>query len=256
MTHPRIVLAVVTALSAASAPSAAQSPLPLGTTSQARLPVGEPSVFVFEARAAGFLTVVVRSEGGDDLAFTVTDDEGQSLPDGSADMDLGGNVGAEQLVVTLPGPGGYAVHVRSLGGMGGAFQIGGSFLESASASGIQDPDGRPSGAIRLAVGESHEDSIDAGRGDSWDWYRIDVTGDGALTVLTSSQGEGDLRLELYADGAFGEAMDASDQDMEGVLGNESITVNVRAGQTVYLRVTSAFGGGYAGYRIASGLIPG
>lgn len=259
MIHRRTGLAVLAALALPLFPTFAdaQAPLPLGSTSHASLPAEDNALFTFEAGMAGFLTVVVRADGDEDLSLAVSDDEGQPLPGGGADMDLGGNVGAEQLVVTIPAPGRYTVRVRSLSSSGGRFQIGGSFMASALAGGVLDPDGRPSGATQLAVGTSHEDALDPSGGDPWDWYRIPVTQDGVLTVLTRAEGDGDLRLERFADGEFGEAMDASDQDMDGVLGNESLTVNVRAGDVVFLRVTSAFGGGgYAPYRIASGLIPG
>lgn len=241
-----------------SFPIQAQTALPMGSTAPGLLSFGEPATFTFEATAPGFLSVVVRAEAGEDLAINILDAESQSLPDGRADIDLGGDVGAEQLVVTLPYAGRYSVLVESLSGEPASFQIGGSFLASPLAAGAEDPDGRPSGARELAVGGSFEDTIAPGEGDRWDWYRIPVTQDGVLTVLTRTPGEsGDLRLELFDEGSYQNPADVSDQDMDGVLGNESITVDVTAGQVLYVRVLPSFGGtGSVAYRVACGIIPG
>ena len=237
--------------------AAAQAPLPTGATSQGMLSMGEAATYTFQATAAGFLAVVLRAEAGEDLSFTVTDAEGQALPEGRADMDFGGNVGAEQMVVTISEPGAYRVIVESLAGEPASFQIGGSFLSSALAALAADPDGKPSAARELAVGASHVDTIDPSAGDRWDWYRIPVTQSGVLTILTRVEGEGDLRLERFEEGSFREAVDASDQDMDGVLGNESLTLDVQAGQVVFVRVLPSFGGSQAvAYRLASGIIPG
>jgi hypothetical protein len=78
-----------------------------------------------------------------------------------------------------------------------------------------------------------------------------------LTVLTRTSEEGDLRLEVYAEGAYEEPEDSSDQDMDGVMGNESLTIDVDAGEVVLIRVL----GGLmlqdsVRYRITSGLISG
>ena len=235
----------------------AQEPLPVGTTGLATLPLGEPATFVFDANAAGFLSVVLRAEGGADIAMTITDDDGQTLPDGRSDMDMGGDLGAEQLVVTIPYPGRYVVVVETFDGDAVSFHVGGSFLSTELAAAAADPDGKPSAAIALPVADSHQDSIDPSGGDRWDWYRIAVEEDGVLTVLTRGESDGDLRLEIYQDGAYREPIESSDQDMDGMLGNESVTMSVRAGQSVFVRVSSSSGGGQrVDYRLASGIIPG
>lgn len=246
------------ALGAALLPASlgAQTPLPLGSTSQGMLSGGEAG-YVFAAKDAGFLTIILRSEAGEDLSLLVTDEEGQALLDGMSDADVGGDVGAEQLVVTIPGAGRYQVRVRSFMEETASFQIGASFLTSKLAAAAEDPDGRPSRGIELAVGAVHEDAIDPAAGDRVDWYRIKVEKDGVLTVLTRSDDEGDLRLEHYVEPTFDEPMDSSDQDMEGVMGNESLTLEVSAGDVVLIRVAPSFsGGGAVTYRISSGLIAG
>lgn len=252
-----LVRSLALAVLAAPPTLSAQEALPMGTLGQALLSYGEAAEFVFDARGPGFLSVVVRAEAGEDLSLTVTDEEYQALPDGVSDRDAGGDVGAEQLVVAIPGAGRYMVLVESFSGESASFRVGATFLASDVAETPPDPDGRPSAARALAPGESHDDALDPAAGDRWDWFVITADRDGVLTVLTRSEGEGDLRLELFEEGDFRMPVDVSDQDMDGVLGNESLTLNVRAGETVYFRVAPSFGGtSAAAYRVASGLIPG
>lgn len=236
-----------------------QTPLPLNATAPGQFAAGARGEFVLNASGAGFLTVVLRASGGEDLSLTVTDGEHQTLSEGRSDQDLGGDLGAEQVMVQIPGAGRYLVVVESLGGGAASFQVGGSFLSTSLAAKAADPDGRPSAAAELAVGASREDAVDASAGDERDWFRIRAGQAGVLTVLTRvPEGqEGDLRLELFRDGEFTEPAESSDQDQEGVMGNESATLTVTAGQVVYVRVSPSFGGGgRIAYRVASGIIPG
>ena len=245
------------ALAAALAPAvlAAQTPLPLGKTVEASLSGGSIE-YTFSAPEAGFLVVVVRASGGADLALSVTDTEGQVLPEGSSDMDMNGNVGAEQVLLAIPSAGEYTVEVRCYD-ESASFQLGATFLPSALAAAPDDPDGRPSGAIELAVGASHADAIDPAAGDRADWYRIRADRGGVLTILTRAEGEGDLRLERYVEPEFGEPEESADEDRDGVMGNESLTLDVEAGDVVVIKVVPSFAGSTAvSYRISSGLIAG
>ncbi len=252
-------LAHLPALAAAAAllPAAlgAQTPLPVGRTVEGTLTSGSTE-YSFAATEAGFLTVVVRASGGEDLALSVTDAEGQVLPDGRSDMDMDGNVGAEQILLAIPSAGDYTVEVRCYD-ESASFHLGATFLPSALAAAPDDPDGRPSGAIELTVGATHDDAIDPAAGDRADWYRIRVDGSGVLTVLTRAEGDGDLRLERYIEPEFGEPEDAADEDRDGVFGNESLTLDVEAGDVVIIKVVPSFAGSTAvSYRISSGLIAG
>lgn len=239
-----------------AAPVHAQMDLPLGSMTTAQVGGEDVAHFEIEVGEAGFLTVVVRSTAGEDVLFTVTDDEYQVLPEGSVDMDVGGDVGAEQFVIALPRPGVYRVLVESYGFGGASFQIGGSFLPWGGVAAPPDPDGKPSGARDLALDSDHEDTLDPAGGDGFDWYRVTSDAAGTLTVLTRAE-SGDLRLDLFLEGDFREPVDTSDQDQGGVLGNESLTVDLAAGQTVYVRVGPSAGtGDYSEYRIASGFIGG
>jgi len=233
----------------------AQTPLPLGRTAEGTLTGGVTS-YAFAAREAGFLAVVVRATGSEDLSISVSDSEGQTLPEGTSDADLSGNVGAEQILVTIPSPGNYVVKVRCYDETA-SFHVGGSFLASPLAAAPDDPDGRPSGAVELAVGASRDDVIDPAAGDRADWFRIPITKAGVLTVLTRAEGDGDLRLERYVAPEFSEPSEYSDEDRDGVMGNESLTLDVKAGDVVLIRVMPSFwGGARVRYRISSGLIEG
>jgi hypothetical protein len=234
---------------------AAQIPLPLGRTTEASLSGGELA-YAFAAAEPGYLVLILRASGGEDLTLTVTDGEGQVLPDGRSDQDLNGDVGAEQLLLAIPTPGNYVVKVRCYDEHA-SFQLGSTFFPSGMAAVPDDPDGRPSGAIELAVGESHDDALDPAAGDRADWYRIRVDRGGTLTVLTRAEGDGDLRLERYVEPEFGEPTESADDDREGILGNESLTLDVDAGEVVIIKVVPSYTGSPAvRYRISSGLIAG
>jgi hypothetical protein len=213
------------------------------------------ALYAYEAGAAGVLTIVVRSQDESDLFLLVTDSDGQPLPGGRSDQDLGGDSGAEQFAVTLPTAGKYQVRVETFGGSQASFKIGVSWLPFPDLAVPEDPDGSPSSAIRIRVGQdTRNDSIDGGHGDFWDWFVLKAEQGGTLTVATRAK-EGDLVLEAFANGEFSEAMDRSDQDLQGNGGNEALTSVVEAGEEIYFKV-SAFGEGkLVPYRLQVGFIP-
>jgi len=256
-TRPSIPYAAIALLSlgVTATPIAAQTPLPIGSTESTRVPADGAAEMTYEATGPGFLAVIVRSTAGEDVTIAVTDTEYQPLPEGESDNDLNGDGGAEQLLVTIPYAGTYRVLVETFGGGGAGIEVGGMFLSSELAAADPDPDGSPSAAQEIAVGETHEDSIDPATGDAWDWFRVPVEVGGILTVYTRAD-EGDLRLDLYEDGAYREPVNSSDQDLDGVYGNESLTWDVSAGANVFVRVSPTFGGAdRVMYRIGSGVIP-
>lgn len=255
---PITLLAAIVSGLALGVPSSsilAQSPLPLGETSEGRLMGSGGAEYTFEAPGAGFLTVVVRAQ--DDVILTIMDDEFQPLPGAQSDQDLGGDPGAEQLVVVVPAAGSYRVMVEPFGSSAAGFHIGGTFMASALMEAPVDPDGKPSGAVQLEAGSMNDASLDPMQGDRWDWFAITADQAGVMTILTRTEDEGDLRLEVFRSDDFRMPIDSSDQDMDGILGNESVTVGVTAGETIYARVSPAFGDGSPmTYQVGSGLIPG
>lgn len=241
------------------ATSLAQESLPLGSTTTGTVASQMPVEYTVDFDGPGFLSVVVRAAADDDdLVLLVTDDEGQVLPSARSDSDLNGRMGAEQLLVQIPWGGRYNVVVEQYYGSGAiAYDVGASFLPTAMAAADPDPDGKPSGATPLAIDEMHDDSINPGGGDGWDWYAITAESSGVLTVLTRAvdDDEGDLRLDVFRADDLREPADGSDQDQGGVMTNETITIDVEAGETIYVKVAPSFAAnGTVSYRIVSGLI--
>jgi len=226
--------------------------LPLGSPATGTASNTRPAVYDFSADSAGFLTVVARAVGETDLVLVLADSTGQPLPDGRSDQDLMGDTGAEQTVFTVPRAGDYQVRVETFSG-GGDFRILASWMPFADAEQAADPDGNPEGARVLTPGSPVQDSIDPATGDAWDWFKVTAESGGIITVATES--EGDLALEVFAEGAYDQAMERSDQDMQGSTGNESLTVRAEAGQAFYFRVVRVFAsGGNISYTIRAGVM--
>lgn len=76
-------------------------------------PRPRPAEYPLSAKTAGVLSVAVQGTG--DLALQLVDEDGQVLPDGTSDRDLGGNEGTELLSTTVTEPGSYRVRVRLQG---------------------------------------------------------------------------------------------------------------------------------------------
>ncbi len=214
-----------------------------------------PAVYGFQAGSAGVLTIVVRSLNETDLVLLVTDADGQPLPNARSDQDLGGDSGAEQFAVTLPRAGGYQVRVETFGGSSAPFKLGVSWLPFPDLAVPPDPDGSPSSAVRIQIGQdSRDDSIDGSSGDFWDWFVLKAEKGGTLTLATRAE-EGDLILEVFAPGAFSEAMERSDQDLQEMGGNEALTLVVEAGEELYFKVSAFSDGASIPYRLQVGFIP-
>jgi hypothetical protein len=234
----------------------AQAPelLRQGTVTEGALGWESPSTYRFDAESAGVLTVVARSGEEADLFLLVTDADGQPVPNGRSDQDLGGDSGAEQFAVTLPRSGEYHIRVEAYGGSGTAFKIGVSWLPFPDLSVPPDPDGSPSSAVRIRVGqEPLEDALDGTAGDYWDWFVMEATASGTITVATRSE-EGDLILEAFSSGEFSEPLERSDQDLQESGGNEALTLMVEPGQEVYFKVSAFSEGAVIPYRLQIGFM--
>jgi len=249
---PTALLAVAVLALAAPAPAHAQQALQLNQPQSGNAGDSSPAVFTFNAESAGVLTVVVRGDSDADLQLMVSDVVGQTLPEGQSDRDLGGDMGAEQLAVVIPGAGDYQVRVSTWYG-NGTFQLVAGWISFPGLAGPADPDGLPTAAATLTPGSPIDDSIDPSAGDSWDWFKVTVDSAAAVTVITSAP-EGDLALEVFEDGNFAESLNRSDQDMQGVPGNESLTIQASPGQTYYFKVSPVFGGEMIAYQIRVGIM--
>lgn len=225
---------------------AAAGPLPMGEMTAGT--VGdEPAVYSFSAATAGLLSIMVK--GDVDLVIEVTDAIGQQIEDGRADSDLFGDSGTERLALLLRRPGEYRVRVRTFMGSGD-FQVGATWLAVPAIEVAADPDGSPASAQPLVPGTPVDGSVDESAGDSIDWYVVEATADAVVTII--SEGEDDVYLEVFADGEFDSYLDRSDQDLQEMRGNESVTVRLRAGEKVFLKVGAI--GREASYRLRVGMM--
>lgn len=252
---PRLAVLSLIGVALAS-PAVAQTPLPLGAPQQGKIAGGTPTEYTVVAKTAGVLVAAVQGDG--DLVLEVTDADGQVLPEGRSDRDLNGSDGTEMVSSVIPEPGTYKVRVRANGGGTSTFQLSGSWMSFPPfAQASTDPDRRPSGAKAAQVAKALEDSLDSKSGDNWDWFVLKAAEAGTLVVVTRRLGEGDtdLVLEAFLDGNFSQATQRSDQDLQGNNANESVTLNVNAGQSVHVKVSTNFSGASTKYRISSNLVP-
>ncbi|MEZ5320047.1 MAG: PPC domain-containing protein [Vicinamibacterales bacterium] len=251
---PRVlVLPAAALLLLVSRPADAQTALPMGAPQNGTASGQTPAVYTFTAKTAGVLSVAV--QGTDDLQLVLRDGDGQQVRDGVSDRDLYGSPGTELLSTTLTEAGTYKVSVELLGGGQSTFKIAASFLSFPAFERPADPDKRPSNATALEIGKTHEDTLDSDQGDAWDWFVFKVTEAGTLALITRVDGDDtDLMLEAYIDGDFSRPVDSSDQDQQGNAGNESVTIAVKAGQTVHVKVAGAFSSVKGAYRLQSSLI--
>lgn len=232
----------------------AQAALPMGNPAQGTASGQTPAVYTFVAKTAGVISVAVQGTG--DLNLVLLDADGQAVPNGSSDQDLNGSEGTELLSTTITEGGTYKLEVRVLGSGSSTFQIAGAFLAFPPFARPADPDKRPSSARAVVPGKPVEDTLDTNTGDLWDWFVFKITETGTLALITRGVGDGDadLVLEAFLDGKFDSPAERSDQDQQGNSANESVTLAVNAGQTVHVKVSSAFGRVAAKYRLTSSLI--
>ena len=241
---------------ALATPAAAQAPLPMGSPAKGTVASGGATEYTVVAKTAGVLVAAVKGDA--DLVLQVADSDGQTIPEGSSDKDLNGNEGTELVSTVITEPGTYKVRVRVNGGGTASYEISGSWMGFPPfAMASSDPDRRPSTAKPAQLGKAVEDGLDSKTGDSWDWWVMKVNQAGTLVIVTRRVGEGDtdLVLEAYLDGNFAQPAQRSDQDLQGNNANESVTLNVNAGQSVHIKVSANFSNAQTRYRLSSNLVP-
>ena len=120
----------------------AQAPVPLPMAAPVQGTVADsPVEYSVVAKSAGVLSVAVKGQG--DLSLQLVDEDGQVLPNGSADRDMNGDEGTELLSATISEPGTYRVRARRQGGDKSTFTIAGSFLGFSPFQRPGDHDRRP-----------------------------------------------------------------------------------------------------------------
>lgn len=249
---------VVAAMSLAVGSLQAQAALPIGSSASGTTSEEQPASYSFTPPGAGVLTVVV--SGSDDLVIEVVDQDGQPLPGGRADGDNNGSTGLEFLAMPVGNSDPLMVRVTMLSedGGSGAFAISASFVREDRFSKPGDSDRRPSLARSVTVGAAIEESLHPAEGDQWDWYTIRANEAMTVAIVTrmNESAEGDLVIEAFTDGDFNEAVARSDQDLQGHTGNESVTVDLKAGQSLHFKVTALWeAGGLTPYRLSVGRVP-
>lgn len=241
-------------------PAAAQAgapALPMNTTASGTLgSSGEAAKYSFMATGAGLLTVAANAPS--DITLAVMDEDGQMLREGAIDRDHAGNVGREYGTVVIPRAGKYNIEVRGLDASGAvAFTVGGSFVPMAALEMPEDPDGRPANAKVVQPGVALEDQVNPDAGDAADWFSVTAETAMTLVIVTRVEEEGgDLVIEAFSAGNMAESVGRSDQDLRGNAGNESVTVEMRAGETVKFKVFALNErGGAINYRVSLGMVP-
>jgi hypothetical protein len=241
-----------------AAPAQSGAPaLPMNTTVSGTLGNGgEAAKYSFTATSAGLLTVAANAPS--DITLAVMDEDGQMLREGAIDRDHAGNVGREYGTVVIPRAGKYAIEVRGLDASGAvSFTVGGSFLAMAALEMPEDPDGRPANAKAIQPGAVIEDAVHPDEGDAADWYSVTAETAMTLVIVTRVEEEGgDLVLEAFSANNMAESIGRSDQDLRGNAGNESMTLEMRAGETVKFKVFALNErGGAISYRLSVGMVP-
>jgi hypothetical protein len=240
------------------APAQAGAPaLPMNTTASGTLGNGgEAAKYSFTATSAGLLTVAANAPS--DITLAVMDEDGQMLREGAIDRDHAGNVGREYGTVVIPRAGKYSIEVRGLDASGAvAFTVGGSFVAVAALEMPEDTDGRPANAKAVQPGTVVEDAVNPDEGDAADWFSVTAETAMTLVIVTRVEQEGgDLVIEAFSANNMAESVGRSDQDLRGNAGNESVTVEMRAGETVKFKVFALNErGGAINYRVSLGMVP-
>ena len=250
-----LVASAVLLLLAPMTATAQATDLPLGKSQVGRMGDAEAVTYRVQVPAAGVLSVAVEGEG--DLMLQVLDADGQPLPDGRSGSDLDGKMGREMVSARVTEAGTYLVRIEAFDDEAGAFELGASFLAFPAFAKAADPDGRPSTAKAITVGSAVDDALDADAGDQRDWFVLTAAKEGTMAIATRGTGTGeelDLVLEVFAEGAYTDPVQQSDNDLQEDVSREGVTIAVNAGQKVYVRVRLQSGG--AGrYRVSSSLMP-
>jgi hypothetical protein len=154
----------------------------------------------------------------------------------ASDDDSAGFRGAEQAAFVIPRAGTYEVRVETYSASSTACTVGASWLPMLElAEAPREADDRPDGAVAMGLGGTTQQQLHAAGGDREAWHRLVPAKAGRLAVSTT--GQADLRLEMFDEGLYDSALEYSDQDLDGSLGNEAITIPVEAGRAYYPRVS-------------------
>ena len=234
--------------------------LPLGMTIHGETTTNDMAEYLFVADGPGMLSVAIRSENGENVAFSVRTAASGELVAGEFDIDFNGNGGSEHGIVSLSAEGEYIITVRPLGGHA-EFVMGVSWLpfdEAANDGGeiIElEPIDPTEEAEPIQLGDHFEDSIDATEGERERWYSYEAHEDGVFVIIVHNS-RTDMIIEGYNDGAFANSFARSDEDFGGNAGNEIILTAVREGEVYYFKVSPLSQGSSAEFHVLCEVFPG
>ena len=199
-----------------------------------------PAEVGFVAAEPGVLTVMVVNGRGEDMVAVVVDDNRQDLPDGWIDNDPALLNGGEIGVVALPAAGSYSVLVYPWDEAAGptVAEVTLGFQPLAALESPADPQGKPLAAAVLEPGVEVGGALGLIPGDRRDWYTLKVERDGPvqLTLRVPAVADADLLLQVFEPGVYWRSIFYADGTDEQIMGNETMTIDGRAGETLYVRV--------------------
>ncbi len=227
---------------------AVAEPLPLGHAVVSDIADG-PRLFTIDIAEPGILSVAVRAHDELDLVIDVLDVDGQPVQNGHADEDIGDDRGAEQLASSLPWSGTYTVRISELRKLGGgSFNLSASFAPMPSV-GLPDlPYRRPSRALVVRRQQTETATLNSNEDVTFHWVRVDPDVDGTFVVSLTAD-HGDLVLEQFLEEDFTEPTEVSDQDRDGRLANEQLTVKGSVGTPLWFRVRDRDDAGELIYKV-------
>ncbi|MEM6756644.1 MAG: hypothetical protein AAF586_05705 [Planctomycetota bacterium] len=228
-------------------------PLPITAPAEVMVSEQKPAMFVFEAKQAGGLGLILRSDSGVDVAAELCDDTGQAVYYGYLDGDWYEHKGWEQGMLPIPRSGVYRLYIDSLKGSGKVSVLASVMQQPLNAI-PEDPLGRPDTAAAVELGAWMSESIRPKRGDRRDWYVIDSPRKGVLTAALRGQTGVDLTLALFTERELRKPLVFANQTSEDDRGHESATLDVTEGERVYLRVAGWEERDAGDYRLLVGFV--
>jgi len=210
--------------------SALEKVLPLNTFVQDTT----ETVFEFQAKSAGVLTVVVRANK--DVQLVVRGKDGKPVELGEIDLDYFGSGGAEQGAIVLPAAGKYQIEVRPYDLQAGLakYRLGASWLPGEFLAPPRPHD--PQTAPALVLDRWTPGQLPLGI--HGNLYVYKSTAKGTLTVRSKS--EIDVKLIAFQDNLRTQLAWADDE-VEDQIGMDVLPLDVEPDRVYLIQVVPAEG---------------
>jgi hypothetical protein len=226
-----------------------------GNTEEGMIRSGEHDAwFKVSTNSAGYLAVIVRAN--DDATITVYGPKGLEPRLGGVDGDLYGDYGAEEIIVEVPGRGTYYIQVAMSGDEAIAygdvdFDISVAFVSQPDVAVEISGDDITSGAITLRMGQAEEGTLNYEGGDRIDWFKVNVTDRGVLTLVLKGEDEV-VDIDMFLHDKDQPVLNTLDYSTD-YSSDEQITFEIEEPGTYYVRL-KALDGGEAGYKLMSSFL--